>query len=98
MIWSIDFRAEKGWRTGNLRYAAVLSVYNLLDRKNCVQVYASTGDCDSGAVPASRLLVGPRQGGGDPAIVQSGGSTTQYDRPNFYGERRGISTGLRVSF
>jgi hypothetical protein len=98
MQWGLDLRAEKGWRTGNLRYAAVLTVNNLLDRKNCVQVYPTTGDCDSGAIPASRLLVGPRQGAGEVAIAQTGGSSTQYDRPNFYGDRRSIYTGLRVSF
>jgi hypothetical protein len=97
--WSVDLRAEKGWRAGNLRYSGFVSVTNLLDRRNCVQVYPTTGRCDAGALPWSRLLIGPRQGGpGDVSITSIGGSTTQFDRPNMYADRRAISTGVRVTF
>jgi outer membrane receptor for Fe3+-dicitrate len=96
--WYVDLRAEKGWRTGNLRYAGFAQVNNLLDRKNCASVYPTTGQCDSGALVGSRAYIGARQGGGTPVISITGASSTNYDKPNMYGPRRSIMGGLRVSF
>ncbi len=96
--WSIDTRLEKGWRTGNLRYSAFLQVNNLLDRKNCASVFPTTGQCTTGALVAARSYIGPRQGGGVPTISLQGGSSSNWDRPNMYGPRRSITSGLRLSF
>jgi hypothetical protein len=96
--WYLDLRAEKGWRTANLNYSGFVSISNLLDRKNCAMVYPSTGRCDSGALAASRLYVGSRQGGQEPVLSATGGSSTLFDRPNMYGPRRAIYSGVRVSF
>jgi hypothetical protein len=97
--WTVDLRMEKGWRTANLLYSGFVSVSNLLDRKNCVQVFPSTGQCDSGALAATRLQVGARQGAdAAPVLSQTGGSSTLYDRPQMYASRRSINAGVRVSF
>lgn len=97
--WYVDTRAEKGFRTGNLRYSAFLQVNNLLDRKNCASVFPTTGNCESGALVAARSYIGPRQGGAVPTIsLQNSGSSTNFDRPNMFGPRRSITSGLRVSF
>jgi hypothetical protein len=96
--WSMDLRAEKGWRTGNLRYSGFLQVNNILDRKNCASVFPTTGQCTTGALVAARSYIGPRQGGGVPTISLQGGSSTNWDRPNMYGPRRSITSGLRLSF
>jgi hypothetical protein len=96
--WSIDMRGEKGFRTGNLRYSAFFQVNNLLDRKNCASVFPTTGQCDTGALIAASTYIGPRQGGGTPTISLQGGSSTNWDRPNMYGPRRSITSGLRLSF
>ncbi|HKG94449.1 MAG TPA: TonB-dependent receptor [Gemmatimonadaceae bacterium] len=99
--WSVDLRAEKGWRTGALRYAGFVQINNVLDRKNCSSVFPTTGDCDSGALVGSRSYIGARQGA--PAspplsISLEGASSTNYDRPNMFGPRRSIMGGLRASF
>ena len=97
--WTVDLRAEKGWRTGNLRYSGFVQVNNLLDRKNCVTVYPTTGNCDSGGVVASRSYIGPRQGNGSvPGFSVTGGNSTNYDRPYMYAASRSIASGLRISF
>ena len=96
--WSVDMRAEKGWRTGSLRYSTFLQVNNVLDRKNCQSVYPTTGDCDSGALVGARSYIGARQGGSTPVFNLEGASSTNFDRPNMYGPRRSIMGGLRASF
>ena len=97
--WSVDLRAEKGWRTGNLRYSGFVQVNNLLNRQNCAAVYPTTGNCDSGGVVSSRSYIGPRQGNGStPTFSLTGGSSTNWDRPYMYGASRSIASGLRISF
>ncbi|MGI8498941.1 MAG: TonB-dependent receptor [Gemmatimonadaceae bacterium] len=98
--WTLDLLAEKRWISGNLHYGAFVQVANLLDRKNCVQVFPSTGQCNAGSLNAERELTGPFQNGTiDPnAIAANGVTTTQFDFPNMYGQRRSILSGLRVSF
>jgi hypothetical protein len=99
--WQIDLYAEKKWRSGNLLYGAFVTVNNLTDRKNCLQPYTTTGQCDSGALTQIRGITGPFQNGGgvDPnAVGFQGVTTTQFDHPQLYGERRTILSGVRVSF
>jgi len=98
--WTVDMLAEKRFRSGNLSYGLYLNVANLLDRRNCVQVYPTTGQCDAGSLNTYRGLVGPYTNGGvdENAIGRTGVTTTQFDHPELYGDRRSIMTGLRVSF
>ena len=99
--WQIDMYAEKKWRAGNLLWGAFVTVNNLTDRKNCLQPYPTTGQCNSGALTQLRGLTGPffNGGGVDPnAVGSTGVTTTQFDHPQLYGERRSILSGVRVSF
>jgi len=98
--WKVDMLADKRFKTGNLSYGLYLSVYNLLDRKNCVQVYPTTGQCDAGSLNTYRSIVGPYQNVGVDvnAIGQTGVTTTQFDHPELFSDRRSVMTGLRVSF
>jgi hypothetical protein len=99
--WQIDMYAEKKWRAGNLLWGAFVTVHNLTDRRNCLQPFPTTGQCNSGALTQLRGLTGPFFNGGgiDPnAVGSTGVTTTQFDLPNLYGERRSILSGVRVSF
>jgi hypothetical protein len=99
-IWTMDMLAEKRFRAGNLSYGLYLTVNNLLDRRNCLQVYPSTGQCDAGSLNTYRAITGPFQNGGvdENAIGRTGVNTTQFDHPELLSERRSIMTGLRLSF
>jgi hypothetical protein len=92
--------AEKRFKTGNLGYSAYVVVTNVLDRKDCVQVYPTTGQCDAGSLNTYRGLTGPGTNGSvdENAVGRTGVTTTQFDHPELYRERRSISTGLKVSF
>ncbi|MDQ6886335.1 MAG: TonB-dependent receptor [Gemmatimonadota bacterium] len=89
-IFRVDMEAEKGWYVSNVRYGAFVRVANLLDRKNCLQVFATTGNCEGGASPQARLAAGNFTGENE--------SSTFFDRPQYQDIRRTINAGLRVSF
>ena len=99
-VWTMDMLAQKRFKTGNLSYGLYLTVTNLLDRRNCVQVYPTTGQCDAGSLNTYRSIVGPYTNGvvSENAVSRINATTTQFDHPELYSERRSISTGLRVSF
>lgn len=85
----VDLQLSKLWQVGNLRYGGFVRVANLFDQKNCLQVFPTTGRCDAGTIDQSTR----RQGN------TFGGETSSYfDRPWYYGARRSVSAGLRVSF
>jgi hypothetical protein len=98
--WTVDMLAEKRLKVGNLSYGLYLTVTNLLDRPNCLQVYPTTGQCDAGSLNTYRSIVGPYQNGGvdENAIGQQNVNTTQFDHPELFSERRTIMTGIRLSF
>ena len=87
---TVDLQLLKEFRVANLRYAGLLRVVNVFDQKNCIQVYETTGRCDAGVVNGQR----GGQGNNNGDVFGS----TQFDRPEFYGQRRSIFTGVRVSF
>ncbi|MDQ8154864.1 MAG: TonB-dependent receptor, partial [Gemmatimonadota bacterium] len=58
LTFIINMQAQKDWTIANVRYGAFLRVANLLDRRNCSQVFATTGNCDGGASPQARLQSG----------------------------------------
>ncbi|HEY8470429.1 MAG TPA: TonB-dependent receptor [Longimicrobiales bacterium] len=88
--WRIDLRAQKSIDIGNVRYQLYADVFNLLDRKNCIQVFNTTGHCLAGTEDQDR-----RQAGGG---FTRNGASTYFDRPDFVGQRRTIEAGIRVSF
>jgi len=69
----------------------VVQVYNLTDRKNCIQVFVTTGQCTVGSVDLGR------QHYGNPVAADLV-SSTFLNHPEYYGARRSIQAGLRVSF
>ena len=90
--WSqVDAQLTKGFTLSNLRYDAFVTVQNLFDRKNCVQVFETTGTCDAGALDQSRA----RQGN---AVRPDVATSTYTDRADYYGPRRSILGGIQVNF
>ncbi len=89
--WMLDLRAAKGFSFGNLVYSAFLQVENLFDRKNCLQPLPTTGRCDAGTADQARS----RQGN---TVNESDATSTFFDRPQLFGQRRQINFGIRVNF
>ena len=85
-----DLQAGKEFRAANIKYGIFTRVSNLFDTKNCLQVYPTTGRCDAGVIDQRRS----RQGN----ATASGATTTFFDRPQFYGQRRQINAGIRATF
>jgi len=78
-----------GWL--GVDYGFFVRVTNLFNTRNCIQVFPSTGNCDGGALDVSRIH------------MFGGNWTTDFitqvwDRPDYLGEPRWASFGLRVSF
>ena len=90
MTFTINVQAQKDWTVANVRYGAFLRVSNLLDRKNCGQVFATTGNCNGGASPQARLQSGN--------FTDSSEGSTFFDRPQYLSGRRSINGGLSISF
>ena len=86
----IDAFAAKDFLFTNLRLGVFLRVVNLLDQRMCQQVFPSTGVCNTGTVDQGRV---PRTD-----IPESSATSTCFDRPQYYGPRRGFNFGLRVQF
>lgn len=84
----IGLLVDKAFRIGSLRYSGFLRVTNLLDRKNCVQVFNNTGTCDAGLRDFANRRIG---NAGD-------NTSTAFDQPEYIGARRSIFTGLSVNF
>ena len=88
-VFNIDLQANKDFRLSNLQWGVFLRVTNLLDKVNCQQVYASTGNCIGGTVDQDRRR------NGNVSVVNT---TTYYDRASYFGPRRSINFGARMSF
>jgi hypothetical protein len=84
----VNLLAQKSFDLSNVRYGIFVRVDNLLDRKNCVQVYVNTGNCESGL----RDPINRRVGNFDDV------SSTSFDQPEYIGQRRSIFTGLTIRF
>jgi hypothetical protein len=88
--FNVDAYAGKDWRQANMRYGVFVRGTNLFDRRNCLQVFPSTGRCDSGAITQARLLKG-------------GASATNtisqvWDRPQMVSNPRSFNAGIHVTF
>jgi len=89
----VDMRASKEFRIGGIRYGAFLDVRNVFDRKNCTQVFPTTGDCKTGFADQNRLA----QHFSNNITNVDDLVSTNFDRPQFI-ERRQMSVGLRMLF
>ena len=89
-VFNVDLLAGKDFNLTNMRWGLFMRVSNLLNTKNCNQVYASSGSCDGGTVDQSR-----RRNGN---TVSDGASTTFFDRAHYYSDGRTINFGARLSF
>ncbi len=87
-VQQLNAIVQKGFNIGTVRYGAFVRIDNLLDRKNCVQVFVNTGTCDSGLRDFSNRRVGNF----------NEVSSTNFDQPEFFGSRRSIFTGLSINF
>lgn len=90
-VWSVDLQASKSFPVGHLNVEAYVQIQNLFDRKNCLQVFTTTGECTVGSIDQSR-----RREGNPVSADQI--TRTMLDHPEFFGERRAIFGGLRLSF
>lgn len=88
---SVNLLVQKGFNLANVRYDAFVQVYNLLDKRNCISVFVTTGTCDAGAPDQSRA----RQGNQVDANIAT---STFYDRGDFFGNPRAIYGGIKVNF
>lgn len=86
----VNLEGRKAWNVANLRYSGFVRVSNLFDSKNCIQVFATTGNCDGGASPQARLAAGNFTGEGE--------LSTFFDRPQYLEDRRFVNAGIRVDF
>ncbi len=89
--WQIDFRAAKGFWWGNVFYDFYLQVNNLFDVKNCQNVFPTTGSCTVGTIDQ-----GTRREGN--TLSADGITSTYVDHPEYFGQRRTILGGIRISF
>ena len=89
--FQIDWQVSKNFSISNLRYGLVVQVLNVTDRHNCIQVFVTTGQCTVGSVDLSR------EREGNPVIADAVTSTF-LNHPEYFGARRSIQAGLRVSF
>jgi outer membrane receptor protein involved in Fe transport len=87
---TLNLGLSKDFQISNVRYGLQLRVANLLDAKHCAQVFPSTGRCDYGSIDQDRRATGN--------AIGEGATTTVFDRPQFYRNRRSINFGARMNF
>ncbi len=85
-----DVLLGKDLRFSNLLYGLFVRAVNVFDTKNCIQVFATTGRCDAGTIDQRRARNGNS--------VNENTASTFYDRPEFYGMRRSIYAGAKLTF
>jgi hypothetical protein len=89
--WQIDLRASKAFWLGNVMYDFYLQVNNLFDTKNCLNVFPTTGSCTVGTVDQTRR----REGN---TLSADAITSTYVNHPEYFGQRRTILGGIRISF
>jgi outer membrane receptor protein involved in Fe transport len=88
--YTVDLRAFKNFVIGDLSFSFYTKIFNLLDTRNELDVYAQTGRAT--ATPA-QLGIGSITGGNRLNTVE------QYlQRPEFYSEPRQIQFGIEMNF
>lgn len=89
--YTVDLNASKRFAFGPLNLVAFVKVFNLLDRRNEVEVFGQTGR----ATASARAL------GAEPVNQNPGRINTVEEflrRPDFYSEPREIQLGIEISF
>ena len=86
----VDLQAQKELQLATARYGVFVRVVNLMNAKNCIQPFPTTGRCDAGTVDQRRS----RQGNTATEVVAS----TFFDRPTFFDVRRQIFSGVSLAF
>jgi hypothetical protein len=85
---SLQFHKDLAF--GNARYGIIVNVTNIFNIRNCIQVFANTGTCDSG----TREFAQRREGN----TLGTSQTSTNLDQPEFRSDTRRIRTGLTISF
>ena len=93
-IFNVDLYGARDWLVGNVRLGTFVRVTNLFNRQNCVQVFASTGQCFSGSFTVGRLENG-RIGAG---LSSTATYSQALDRADYRSAPRSIYGGVRLSF
>ena len=88
-VQDMGLQLDKRFAIRNVNYSAFFRVSNLLDRKNCAQVFVNTGKCDAGLRDFQNRRVGNT---GDVS------TSTGFDQPEYIGARRSLFAGITVSF
>lgn len=88
--FQVNMGLTKDFNVANVRYGVFARVVNLLDTKNCIQVFPTTGQCNAGTINQATRQNGNGVGENSPS--------TFFDRAGYYGERRSINAGVRLSF
>jgi outer membrane receptor protein involved in Fe transport len=88
-VQTVNLMINKAFSINNVSYSAFFRVQNLLDRKNCNQVFPNTGTCKSGLRDFGNRSIGNT---GDVT------SSTGFDQPEYIGARRSLFTGISVNF
>ena len=88
--WQLDIQVRKDFTIKNARYGFFVDIFNATDKMNCIQVFETSGDCTDGAEDQNRRRAGNSVGANT--------DSTFFDRPQFFGQRRTITAGLRVVF
>jgi hypothetical protein len=86
----LDMQLRKDFTFGNARYGLFVDIFNVTDQKNCIQVFETSGDCTNGAEDQDRRRAGN--------TVDPDTDSTFFDRPQFFGQRRTITAGIRIVF
>ena len=88
-VQNVGLVVDKQFSIQNVSYSAFFRVSNLLDRKNCSQVFVNTGRCDAGLRDFANRRIGNT---GDVT------TSTGFDQPEYFGARRALFTGITVNF
>ena len=89
---SANFQYRKQLAIGNAQYGLVVAVTNIFNIRNCLQVYANTGTCNTGIRDNNQRRVG------NASSNNPTGSSTNLDQPEYRSAGRTFRTGITVSF
>jgi TonB dependent receptor/Carboxypeptidase regulatory-like domain/TonB-dependent Receptor Plug Domain len=85
---NVDMNLQKNFVLTNVTYGAFVQVSNLLNRRNCIQVFINTGNCENGL----RDFQNRRTGNTTETY------STTFDQPEYIDSPRSILTGVNIKF
>lgn len=103
MQWSLDLKFEKFFSIGNFKYSLFLQVENLLDLKNEVYVYASSGRAQTNVEETLNSYefkeLRRRIANGDPGLISLDDvNNYYYNRPGNLNKPREVRVGFSILF